>query len=110
MQIIETSDVYSYVCTDAEWYGITAAARNAIVDQCKGAAADRGKRHASVFVQPSAILSISPNPRRHRVWHYTAPLPIEEELRRDLADLRRDALKAGMTLGQIAIIANEVFG
>lgn len=109
MQIIETDDVYSYILSETEWYGKNDAARNAIIRQCKGAAEDRGKRHASVHVQPAPILSISPYANRHRVWHYTAPLPVATQIRQELAALRQEALKAGLNAAEIRDIARAVF-
>lgn len=70
---------------------------------------DRDCKYAAILVQPDAVLSVSPIPNRHRVMHYTKPMPAVEQFREELKALRAEALKAGVPLQQIAIVANEVF-
>jgi hypothetical protein len=109
MQVIETDDTYTYILTEEEWYGVDDAAKDALVDQCKGAAADRGRRIAAVFVQPDALLSISPNPNRHRVWHYSKPLPDEQVFRAELLALLRE-YNGKLGPARVAAIMREALG
>lgn len=113
MQIIDSEDVYSYIVTDQEWYGVNIAARDELVKQCHGAAKDRGRRFASIFVQPDALLPISPVPTRHCVWKHTEPLPVEDQLYRELMAVVREYVGKGegkLSITQAKAIAERVFG
>lgn len=113
MQIIDTPNLYSYICTETEWYLASDAERNAIVNQCKGAAADRDVRNVCIMVQPDAILSISPKPVRHVVWQYTAPMAAEDKMYHALMDVCEKYIGKGedkLTLTQARNIARRVFG
>lgn len=87
MKVINAQNVYSLVLTELEWYAASDAGRNTFADMCSKAADEAGCRYASIIVEPEAVMSISPNPRRHRVWYKTAPLPAEVEFERALLDV-----------------------
>jgi hypothetical protein len=87
MKIVETDTVYSYIVSDREWYFATQDGRTDLVVQCEGAARDRGKQHASIFVEPHPILPVGPIPHKHQVWRWTAPVSAEERFHARLKDL-----------------------
>lgn len=99
--------VYSYILTEDEWYGVNEDARKALQDQCLGAAQDSGVPYAGIYVEPDAVMSISPIPRRHKVWGHTFPTDAEKLFRDALAWACGDAFKAGLTLAQVRDIMRK---
>lgn len=78
MEIKNSGSVYSYVLKEMEWYGVSEEGRQSTIATCKGAAQDHGAKHAVILVVPDALMSISPIPRRHRVWAWSfeAQMPV----------------------------------
>ncbi len=90
MKIIETDTMYSYVLTEDEWYSATQDRHSEFVTACKGAALDRGKKYASIFVDPNPVMSIAPTDIRHRVWSWSAPVPEDHRFQVALSELLHD--------------------
>lgn len=71
MQVINTQNVYSFVLTELEWYGGGEQQREAWINQCLREAQEWRCQYAAILVEPDALLSISPIPKRHQVWRHT---------------------------------------
>lgn len=104
MLIIDTHNVFTYVCTEQEWYGADEYTRGTMAEACLAAAETAGRRYAAILVEPDAVMSISPERKRHKVWGHTFPSDPEKQLRRALAEVCGDAMRDGLTIAQIAAV------
>lgn len=87
MQLINTSNTYSFILTEDEWYGGSAQQQEAWINQIMREAAEFRCQYATILVQPDAIMSISPIGRRHKVWGHTFPTTREEDFKASLSEL-----------------------
>lgn len=87
MQLVNTSNVYSFILTEDEWYGGSDQQREAWINQILRESAEFRCRYATILVQPDAIMSISPIPKRHKVWSHTFPTTREEDFKAELTSL-----------------------
>ena len=109
MQLIKTKDVYSFILTEDEWYSGTEQQKLAWEVQCKREAEEAGARYASVMVEPSPVMSISPIPHRHKVWGFTFSSVHEEAFKADLRAVLAEYAKK-LTIDQMCRLARGVFG
>lgn len=93
MKIINSHNVYSLILNELEWYAGTDQQRDAWANQCSREAEENKCRYATIMVEPEAVMSISPNPKRHKVWYKTFPTSLEQSLRADLEVVLRGHLK-----------------
>jgi hypothetical protein len=108
MKIINSSGVYSIILNEDEWYSATDQQREAWTVECKREAERYACRHASILVEPDAVLSIAPSPKRHIVWTYNFPVPAETVFREALESLYFSDHKLSRT--RMRSIAKQVFG
>lgn len=101
------SSLYWYTVTELEWYGATQDARTELVADCQREANELGAKYANIMVEPDAVMSISPIPKRHIVWR-ASPAHPTLDLGAAVADLCARAAQNGMAPGHIADILDEV--
>lgn len=109
MQLINSSGVYSFILTEVEWYAATEQQQEAWVNQCKREAEEAKCRFATILVEPDAVMSISPNPRRHKVWGHSAPVNADSLFAEELATLR-DQARSSISASRMQYLVKRVFG
>lgn len=106
-KLVNTSNVYSYILNENEWYGATEQQRDAWIAQTKREAEDFRCQYASLLVEPDALLSISPVSKRHIVWRHTFPVSSEEDFKVRFADVLQAGFASGLTIVRIkALVAD----
>lgn len=109
MQLINSSGVYSFILTEVEWYAATEQQQAAWINQCAREADEAKCRFATILVEPDAVMSISPNPRRHKVWGHSAPVSADDMFFRELTDLR-DQARSSISVSRMQYLVKQVFG
>lgn len=102
MEIIHHGSVYTFVLTEVEWYAGTEQQKADWAALCKREAAADGCQYASILVEPSPLLSISPIDKRHKVWGHTFEMPAEERLTETLRTVLERAEKDGVSRRRIS--------
>lgn len=87
MKVINAHNVYSLVLTELEWYAGTEQQRNAWEVRCAREAEENNCRYATIMVEPEAVMSIPPEPERHKVWYKTLPVAAETDFENALLDV-----------------------
>lgn len=64
--------LYWYILSEDEWYGKNTTTRQTITEECLAEAKERGAKYANIMVNPDPVMSISPEPRTHHVWKWSA--------------------------------------
>jgi hypothetical protein len=100
-KLVNTSTVYSYILTEAEWYGANDQQREAWIAQTLREADEFRCQYATILVEPDAVLSISPIPQRHQVWRHTFPMSNEEDFKVRFADVLQAGFTSGLTATRI---------
>jgi hypothetical protein len=96
MRFIDSS-VYSFILTEEEWYAGTDQQREAWIATIMHDAKALNHRYASILVEPSAVLSISPVARRHKVWGHSFANPLVEAFHKELSEVYDKYRALGLT-------------
>lgn len=107
MRVINSNSVYAFVLSEDEWYSATEQQREAWINQIMREGADQNVQYLNIAVQPEAVLSISPNPKRHTVWRHTFPTTAEDEFFQALLNVRLN--RGALPAARMRAIAMEVF-
>lgn len=107
MKKMDAHNVLTYVLSEQEWYGVSRERRHELEQACEREAQEVGNQYAAIIVQPDAVLSMSPTPKRHKVWSHTFAASDEDAFRDDLLKLR-GRWQGKLTWAKMADIAKRV--
>lgn len=112
MQTQKILNVYSFILNEDEWYSTTEQQKEAWINQILREGGESGCRYLVILVEPDAVMSISPDPKRHRVWGHTFETTAEQNLHSELIAICARYVGHGankLSIQQAATVARGVF-
>jgi hypothetical protein len=108
MKLIIAQNVYSFVLEEGEWYTATQQQREAWINQITREAQAAACTYATILVDPDPVMSLSHDPKRHKVWGMTFTVDNAETKFRDgLLNFLCDAEKE-LSISDVARLARRV--
>lgn len=110
MKLVHAQAVYSFILNEDEWYSATEQQQQAWVAQIMREGQETDARYLTILVEPDAVMSISPEPKRHKVWGYTVPISVEDAFQIALIDILAKYVALNkLTYARARGIAKQVF-
>jgi hypothetical protein len=107
MRELKADNVYTFFCSEAEWYGQADAEKQRLQEALKTKMQLTGCAYGTILVSPDPLLSSIESDRRHSVYDHAFPTDEEEEFRNALA---RAYMRSKLTPRRRLAIAKEVLG